>query len=226
MPTIEWLKKQFHYGYQSGDILAATPDAKRQQEESFIGGSYGVFFKEGICPFLTKTSRVLELGPGAGSWTRAMLSVVTEGKVHTCDFQDVRQWLNPESYDGRLVCTQVDDNSFSEYEDDYFDLFFSFGVLVHCNQDLIYEILHNALRKMKVGGYALHDFADWDKLTAYGWERGNTPTRFKDLPDDEIWWPRNNTATMAKIAQDAGWVVEKADLGYFERDGIILLRRQ
>ena len=225
MPTVEWLKKEFHYGYQSGDILATIPDEQRQKEEAVIGGSYSVFFQEGVRPLLTKNSRVLELGPGAGSWTRALLSIVTEGEVHTSDFQDVRSWLHPELYNGRLSCTQVNDNSFSGYEDEYFDLFFSFGVLVHCNQELIYEILHNALRKVKPGGYALHNFSDWKKLTTWGWDRGKIPTDFAQLPDDEIWWPRNTTAIMSKIAQHAGWKVEKADLEYFQRDGVILLRR-
>jgi hypothetical protein len=105
MPTTEWLKKEFHYGYQSGDILAAIPDEQRQKEEAIIGGSYKTFFEEGVRPLLTKSSRVLELGPGAGSWTRALLSVVSEGEVHTGDFQDVRQWLHPELYNGRLLCT-------------------------------------------------------------------------------------------------------------------------
>jgi hypothetical protein len=72
----------------------------------------------------------------------------------------------------------------------------------------------------------LHNFGDWKKLTAWGWERGNIPTSFAQLPDDEIWWPRNTTAIMATTAQHAGYQVEKADLGYFQRDGIILLRRQ
>ena len=226
MPTTEWLKKEFHYGYESGDILAAMPDAQRQKEEAVIGGSYSVFFEEGVCPLLAKGSRVLELGPGAGSWTKALLGVLTEGEVHTCDFQDVRQWLHPELYDGRLSCTKVRDNSFSEFKDEYFDLFFSFGVLVHCNHDLIYDILRNALRKVKFGGYGLHNFGDWKKLTAWGWDRGKIPTSFAQLTDNEIWWPRNTTVIMAKIAQDAGWTVEKADLEYFQRDGIILLRRQ
>lgn len=225
MPTTEWLKKEFHYGYQSGDILATIPDEQRQKEESVIGGSYNAFFKQGVCPLLTDNSRVLELGPGAGTWTRALLSVVTKGEVHTSDFQDVRQWLHPASYNGRLFCTQVNDNSFREYTDDYFDLFFSFGVLVHCNQDLISDILHNALRKVKPGGYALHNFGDWKKLTAWGWDRGKIPTSFAHLPDDEIWWPRNTTVIMATIAKQAGWKVEKADLKYFQRDGVILLRR-
>jgi hypothetical protein len=33
---------------------------------------------------------------------------------------------------------------------------------------------------------ALHQYADGEKLDAYGWRKGNVPTTFRDKPDDEI----------------------------------------
>lgn len=224
MPTVEWLKKEFHYGYQSGEILSPTPDARRANEEKFIGGSYHAFFTKGVLPYLKPDSRVLELGPGAGSWTRALLHYLPEGEVHTCDFQDVTQWLNPQQYAGRLHCHKVEDNLFSCFEDGYFDFFFSFGVLVHCNQDLIEEILRNSLPKVKRNAFAMHNYGDWKKLSTWGWQRGGPPERFKQQGDDEIWWPRNTALEMKIRAQSAGWSIENIDLNFFARDGIVLLR--
>ena len=40
MPTLDWLKKEFHYGYNSGDVLAQEPDEVRAKEEALCGGSY------------------------------------------------------------------------------------------------------------------------------------------------------------------------------------------
>lgn len=226
MPTIEWLKKEFDYGYQSGEILSDTPDSQRLKEEKVIGGSYREFFLKIVVPLLTPHAKVLELGPGAGSWSRALLHYLPQGELHTCDFQDVRQWLKPEKYDGRLHCHTVQDNSFASLPDDYFDLFFSFGVLVHCNQDLIAEILHNARPKMKKNAYAVHNHGDWHKLTLWGWEKGKIPLAFKYQDDDAIWWPRNTGERMLTIATNAGWTVTSQDTQSFHRDGIIVLQNK
>ncbi len=225
MPTVDWLKKEFHYGYRSGDILANTPSEQRINEERVIGGSYKYFFMRKVVPFLTNTSRVLELGPGGGDWTRALLQSLPEGCVHTCDFQDVSKWLHPENYKGRLYCHQVVDNSFSCVECDSFDVFFAFGVLVHCNKALIAEILQNVLPKVKKGGHAILNYGCWEKLELYGWDNSNIPLQFKELPDDEIWWPRNTVTEMEAMALKAGWTVLERDINCFKRDGIIILQR-
>lgn len=226
MPTMEWLQQEFDYGYDSGNVLSVEPDPVRAKEERAIGGCYRTVFLKGVKPFLKKDSRVLELGPGRGSWSRAILETIGEGELHTVDFQDVRPWLHPESYGGRLVCHQVADNSFSAVPDGYFDLFWSFGVLCHNNQADIFEILRNALPKAKVGGVAVHQYSDWDKLDCYGWRRGTIPERFRTQGDDAIWWPRNNQEIMAKIAAAAGWKVIRADMELVERDSVILMVRE
>lgn len=225
MPTKEWLKKEFDYGYDSGNVLALIPRAARRQEEARIGGSYRRVFRKGVLPHLKRDSVVLEIGPGRGSWSRAILRHIPRGRLHTVDFQDVTRWLQPETYGGRLVCHQVTDNSFSRFEDDTFDLFWSMGVLCHNNADHIREILRNALPKMKPGGIAVHQYGDWDKLEAYGWAKGGIPIDFKDQEDDQIWWPRNSKQKMCALAGEAGWTVVTPDLRLVKRDSIIVLRR-
>ncbi|WP_243358654.1 methyltransferase domain-containing protein [Fundidesulfovibrio terrae] len=225
MPTIEWLKQEFHYGYESGDVLAHEPDDVRAQEEKIIGGSYRRVAMEGMAPFLRPDSRALELGPGKGSWTRALLEFLPQGEVHVLDFQDVSQWLHPEKYAGRLVCHVVGDNSFCEVPEGYFDFFWSFGVLCHCNVSLIKVILANSLSRLKPGGIAVLQYGDWKKLGSFGWERSGVPLEFKNLPDDKIWWPRNDQDTMVRLAGKAGWEVVSPDLDMVGRDGMIQLRR-
>jgi len=89
--------------------------------------------------------------------------------IHVVDFHDVAQWLQPEKYDGRLNCHVISDNAgYSVFPDEYFDFCFSFGVLCHNNIDSIEGMLRNVLPKMKLGGHALHQYADWEKLDAYG----------------------------------------------------------
>lgn len=225
MPTTDWLKKEFHYGYDSGDVLASVPDETRGKEEALIGGSYRRVALEAMAPHLRPDSKAMELGPGRGSWTRALLKFVPQGQVHVFDFQDASRWLRPERYDGRLVCHKVKDNSFREAGDNSFDFFWSFGVLCHCNAALIADVLANSLAKLKPGGIAAHQYADWEKLERFGWEAGGVPLEFRDLPDDEIWWPRNSRDTMARMARDSGWDILAEDLDLVGRDGLILLRK-
>ena len=93
MPTLNWLKEEFGYGYDSGNVLSWIPGRVRLAEERRSGGSYRRIFKKALAPYLQADSKVLELGPGRGSWSRAILTHVSNGELHTVDFQDVSQWL-------------------------------------------------------------------------------------------------------------------------------------
>lgn len=224
MPTIGWLKQEFDYGYSSGSVISWLPNPRRRHEERQIGGSYRRFFKEQVQPRIRPDDKVLELGPGRGSWSRALLGCLPHGELHVCDFQDVSLWLKPQQYSGRLVCHQVSDNSFDAVDDGYFDLFFSVGVLCHNNVEHLRQIMANSRRKVKPGGIAIQHYADWHKLDGLGWaSQYNIPSQFKDQSDDQVWWPRNDTETMANLCTAAGWTVVRRDLGCFSRDSVILL---
>ncbi len=226
MPKIEWLRKEFNYGYSSGNILSRFPNRVRRKEEYAIGGSYRRVFLNGLRPYLSSTSKVLEIGPGKGSWTRAILKHVRNGEVSTIDFQDATIWLKPEKYNCRLKCFVVNEYDYSCLEDNFYDIHWSFGVLCHNNQDAINKILLNLYKKIKPGGYAIHQYADWEKLEKYGWGKGTIPIEFKEKPDNEIWWPRNNQKTMVKIAKKTGWKIITPDIGIVKRDSIIVLKKE
>jgi phospholipid N-methyltransferase len=225
VPSITWLKTAFDYGFDSGNVESRLAGSRRRFQERKCGGSYREVFRQAVVPHLRPDSTVLELGPGKGSWSRALLPRIPEGRLFAADYVDVSWALRPEEDDGRLVFHQVADNTFSAFRDGQFDFFFSFGVLCHNPAAAILEILANALPKMRVGATAVHQYGDWEKLDAYGWERGEVPEAFKELPDEEIWWPRNSAAQMAELARAAGWTVVSEDLGLLGRDGLILLRR-
>ena len=58
------------------------------------------------------------------------------------------------------------------------------------------------------------------------WRKGNVPTTFRDMPDDENWWPRNTRQRMGAVAARAGWIVISPDLELVKRDSIILLEKR
>jgi hypothetical protein len=105
------------------------------------------------------------------------------------------------------------------------DFFWSFGALCHNDARSIETILKNSLRKVKPGCVAVHHYGDWEKLERFGWERGSIPVRFKNEPNDQIWWPRNNQNVMSSLARETGWIVVNPDLDLIRRDSIIVLRR-
>jgi SAM-dependent methyltransferase len=225
MASREWLRSAHEHGYDSGEITSKEPDARRAHEEAKIGGSYYDVFQKAIQPFVGPNSRVLELGPGRGSWTRAILSLVPNGEVHTIDLHDVTRFMDPSNWPGRLHCHQVTENDYRFLPDAYFDFFFSFGVLCHLVREERREVLQQALPKVRPGGYSAHEYGDWIKLDAFGWIAGGMPQDLKCLPDDESWWPRNDAHDMALTARAAGWRVVTPDLDILRRDGIIILRR-
>jgi hypothetical protein len=224
MPTLDWLRAEFSYGYNSGDVLSLLPGRVRFSEERRSGGSYRRVFKKAVQSHLRPDSKVLELGPGKGSWSRAILKFIPQGELHTVDFQDVEPWLNPKAYSGRLICHQVQDNRFDGLPDSYFDLFWSFGVLCHNERNSILDILKYSRRTMKSGAISVHQYGDWQKLDQFGWSRGGVPQEFKTQKDQDIWWPRNDKTVMTKLATEAGWEVLCADLDLLRRDSLIILR--
>ena len=227
MPTLNWLKKEFVYGYDSGNILSLFPNSTRRREEKLIGGSYRKVFLKAVVPYIKSNSTVLELGPGKGAWSRAILEYIPNGELHTVDFQNVEKWLQPEKYHGRLHCHKIEENSYySVFHNNQFDFFWSFGVLCHNNLEQIEEILQITFPKMKLGGFAVHQYGNWNKLEKYGWKRGGVPAYFKNQPDDEIWWPRNTQENMISIAEKAGWKIINSDFNLLKRDSIIVLQRQ
>jgi SAM-dependent methyltransferase len=222
MAKIDWLSNAFSFGYDSGDILAPVPSSTRLRQEVLIGGCYRETFRKAILPFLRPDSTVLELGPGRGSWTRAILRHIPQGRLEAIDFVDVSEWLKSDMRDGRLHVHRASDFSFSCVPDATFDFFWSFGVLCHHTIEQIQEILKNARTKMKPGAVACHEYGDWGKFFSSG--RVVSFPGLADKPDEEHWWPSNNARAMSAAAEAAGWTVLFPDLGLFERDGLIVLK--
>jgi cyclopropane fatty-acyl-phospholipid synthase-like methyltransferase len=222
MASEEWLKSAFSDGYWSGDILDPVPSSTRVHQEILIGGSYRDAFNRALFPFLRPDARVLELGPGRGSWTRAILEYVTEGVVHAVDFQDVRQWLRPEEYGGRLICHKVDGFLLDCVPDEFFDVCWSFGVLCHHTVEQIGEVLTTTRRKMRTGGVAIHQYAELNKFYSSG--RVAAMPELGNADPATSWWPANSCDAMMAISEAAGWRVVEGDMDVFARDGMILLK--
>lgn len=221
MPTLDWLRKQFHYGYDSGDVTAICSDDIRQSEEMKIGGSYKQVADELLVKYIKPSSNVLELGPGKGSWSKAIVDILETGSLTTLDFQDVSQWIHGD----KVRHFQVQDIDYAFLEEEYFDFFWSFGVLCHNNIDMIYRIMQEVYPKLRKNAILIHQYADWEKLYEYGWEKGAIPVDFQKMPDNQIWWPRNNKATMQTILEGVGYEILQIDCNLVGRDSIFICKK-
>lgn len=203
MPKLEWLRSEWSAGYSSGS-LANPHDPLRQEEELKVGGRFADVISQAIVPYVRDGANIIELGHGRGSWTRVLLDLVPNGTVHTLDFQDVTQWIDPADYGGRFVCHRGAAFDYGALPDGFFDFFYSFGVLCLNDASQRLAILKAALPKMRLDGWAVHQYGDWTKLDSFGWDNGGRPSRFKTMHDDRIWWPRNDADAMAETASLAG----------------------
>ena len=147
MATTEWLRKAWKYGYTSGNITSKVPNLFRLFDELKCGGSYRKVFLECVLPYIGNDSRILELGPGRGSWTKAMIEYIPNGEIHVIDYANVSKWMKSIMKKARVYCHRVSNNGPYDFlEDDYFDFFWSFGVLCHNDTVQIEEILHNTIK--------------------------------------------------------------------------------
>ncbi len=176
MADERWSKEAFAEGYSSGTVVGplrkGDPETElRLFEDKRIGGSLSEFFEAGVKPHLRPDSRVLEFGPGRGSWTRALFSAVTKGEIHTVDLQDIRPWVQDllDRFPGRLCIHQVPigESAYGFLQDAYFDVFFSFGVFCHIDLDALETFLKRIKPKLKREAVCIAEYSDWEKGAPY-----------------------------------------------------------
>jgi phospholipid N-methyltransferase len=120
-----------------------------------------------IKPYLHKESIVLEIGPGRGAFTKAILR--HEPKEVWCLDAVSAEKNGFNQYVGRhdnVKYTQVTDFSCSMLPDNHFNYLFSFGALCHVSFDGITQYLTNLYPKLKSGAECFIMVADYDKFNS------------------------------------------------------------
>jgi SAM-dependent methyltransferase len=221
------MEELFGTGYDSGDIERGLDDPLLLQEYRDTGANYKIIFEELVRPRLRTSKVVLEIGPGKGSWTRAVLNHFPSGTLIAVDRLPLEQLLRQRCPDAgnRLKFFQTTHNDYSFLADRSIDFAFSFGVFVHIPVPEIARILKRLRSKMAPGAEILVHYSNWDKLDMWGWERARVPAWFRDRPHHpKMWWSRNDCATMEKVSTAAGYNIESLDLNYFGSCSLLHLR--
>ena len=117
-----------------------------------------------IRPYITSDIVALEIGPGRGAWSKAILHRNCR-KLYAVDIAEPEHthFWEYVGKDPRAEYIVAADLSLPGVPDDSVDFFFSFGVFCHLKPEMCEEYLSSIYRKMKYGSRGFLMIADFDK---------------------------------------------------------------
>jgi len=115
-----------------------------------------------IRPYVNIRTVSLEIGPGRGAWTKALLP---SKEVYALDAlpEEHNKFFEYLGYPKNVQYFQVKDFKCEMLPDDYFDYMFSFGCLCHVSFEGIREYAVNVFPKLKRNSNCFWMVADYDK---------------------------------------------------------------
>jgi hypothetical protein len=224
-------------GYFEGDPL--DPFAKSAFNEFGFMSILHATYLRCIKPYVNSNTVSLEIGPGRGAWTKALLP---SKEVYVLDAlpEEHNRFFEYLGYPGNVKYLQVRDFECSVLPDDHFNFMFSFGCFCHVSFAGITQYASNTFAKLKSGSDCFWMIADYDK---YNWavehlgnylkiQQPGMPTRkhspLKKDEDDEPrpgrWYHAGIDRTCSML-QDVGYQIVDPDVGTNLRDPIIYFRK-
>jgi hypothetical protein len=150
-------------GYYEGDPLEPMGGSSYRQL-GFMSILHATYLRC-IKPYVNDQTVALEIGSGAGAWTRSLLPAK---EIYALD-------ALPESHNGLMArlghppnikCYQVTDFKCAMIPANHVDYMFSFGCFCHVSFDGITEYAVNLYPKLKHGSNCFWMVADYDKYNA------------------------------------------------------------
>lgn len=125
---------------------------------------------EVLLPYLDETSRVCEIGPGTGRWSRHILEHLPRGELHLVDASPwMVRFLADYFRHAPSVRAHLGDGQSLPFEaSGWLDAVFSANTLVELKLGVIYLYLRDCARVLKPGGHVVVDYID--PTTVEGWE--------------------------------------------------------
>jgi len=163
-PEIKSFESLWDGGYYEGDPLNPYRAGGTYRGMGFVSGLFATYIAC-IKPYITPETVALEIGPGRGAWTRAMLGAkeVWALDALSAEHNRIHEYLG---HPKNLTYHQVRDFSCSMLPEDHFDYMFSFGCLCHVSFDGISEYARNLLPKLRSGAHCFWMVGDYKKFNA------------------------------------------------------------
>jgi phospholipid N-methyltransferase len=119
-----------------------------------------------IKPYVKSATVALEIGPGRGAWTKAMLDAkeVWALDALSAEYNQFFEYLN---HPKNVKYFQVEDFECRMLPENYFDFVFSFGCLCHVSFEGISEYAKNIFPKLKSGANCFWLVADKKKYDEF-----------------------------------------------------------
>ena len=217
----------WHGGYFEGDPL--NPLAQSNYHELGYMSVLHATYLRCIKPYVNATTVALEIGPGRGAWTRALLPAK---EVYALDAlpESHNRFYEYLDHPQHVKYFQVQDFRCTELPDDHFTYMFSFGCLCHVSFEGISQYALNTYAKLKHGSDCFWMIADYDKYNLAVTHL--TKRQYKQLDPDESQepaasgrWYHAGTARTCAMLQQAGYRIVDPDVGTILRDPVIHFRK-
>jgi len=220
-------------GYFEGDPL--NPLAKSSYGPLGFMSVLHATYLRCIRPYVNSETVALEIGPGRGAWTRALLpsrevwALDALPERHNRFFEYLGHPKNVKHY-------QVEDFECEILPDNYFDYMFSFGCLCHVSFEGIKKYAVNIRAKLKPGSNCFWMVADYNKYNAAvsnhdalsiwaalepGRRRNKMKLRIEDDQRRPGRWFHAGIQETCSMLREAGYHVVDSDVGTCLRDPIV-----
>ena len=147
-------------GYFEGNPL--NPMAKSSYGQLGFMSTLHVTYLRCIKPYINSNTVALEIGPGRGAWTKALLPAK---EIYALDAlpEEHNNFFKYLGHPKHVNYFQIEDFQCRMLPENHFDYMFSFGCLCHVSFDGINEYALNIFSKLKQGSNCFWMIADYDK---------------------------------------------------------------
>jgi hypothetical protein len=160
---LDSFKDLWEGGYFEGDPL--DPMAKSGYKQlGFISTLHATYLRC-IKPYVNKQIVSLEIGPGRGAWTKALLP---SKEIYALDAlpEEYNNFFKYLGYPKNVKYFQVRDFTCQMLPENYFDYMFSYGCLCHVSFEGIREYATNLYPKLKGNSNCFWMVADYNKYNS------------------------------------------------------------
>lgn len=147
-------------GFYEGDPL--NPLARSSYGQMGYMSVLHVIYLRCIKPYINEKTIALEIGPGRGAWTKALLP---SKEIHVMDALSAEhnKFFEYLGHPKNVQYFQVKDFECKVLPDNYFNYMFSFGCLCHVSFDGITQYATNIYPKLRSGSNCFWMVADYAK---------------------------------------------------------------
>lgn len=132
----------------------------------FMSGLHATFLRC-IKPYLNEKTVAIEIGPGRGAWTKALLPAKEIYVLDALSAEHNRFWdYIPTVGKQKIRYLHVQDFECKDLPANHFNYLFSFGTLCHISFDGIEEYARNIYPALKRGANCFWMIADYDKYNS------------------------------------------------------------